>query len=127
MKLHVSSPTAINTFSGYGNGYVAVNGRRIERSLVVLPDRILEDWEPGRLEMLTVAHLEALLALAQDVILLGTGKQLRFPPAQVMRPAMAKFSAAGVGLEVMDVHAACRTYNILVAEERKVAAALLLG
>ena len=127
LKLHAASPTAINTFSGYGEDYVTVNGARIERSVVVLPDRILADWEACSLESLTVAHLAALLALRQEVILLGTGQRLRFPPPQVMRPAMAMFSAAGVGLEVMDVHAACRTYNILVAEERKVAAALLLG
>ncbi len=127
MKLHAAPQTSINTFSGYGEDYVAVNGNRYTKSMVVLPERILDDWEARSLDTLTVAHLEALLALDREVILLGTGQRLRFPPAQVMRPAMARFSAAGVGLEVMDVQAACRTYNILVAEERKVAAALLLG
>lgn len=126
LKLHASGPTSINTFTGYGDDYVAVNGRRIERSVVVLPDRILADWEAGSLEELTAAHLEALVALEREVILLGTGSRLRFPPASVLRPAMARLAAAGTGLEVMDVHAACRTYNILVAEERRVAAALLL-
>ncbi len=127
MKLHAAPQTAINTFSGYGEGYVAVNGNRYTKSMVVLPERILDDWDVRSLDTLTVAQLEALLALDREVILLGTGQRLRFPPAHVMRPAMARFSAAGVGLEVMDVQAACRTYNILVAEERKVAAALLLG
>ena len=127
MKLHAAPQTSINTFSGYGEDYVAVNGERIAKSVVVLPERILGDWEARSLDLLTVSHLEALLLLDREVILLGTGQRMRFPPAHVMRPAMARFSAAGVGLEVMDVQAACRTYNILVAEERKVAAALLLG
>jgi len=127
LKLHASGPTSINTFTGYGDDYVAVNGRRIDRSVVVLPDRILADWEAGSLDELTLAHLEALIPLDREVILLGTGSRLRFPPAAVMRPALARLAAAGTGLEVMDVHAACRTYNILVAEERRVAAALLLG
>ncbi len=127
MKLHATGPTAIHSFSGYGDDYVAVNGRRITQSVVVLPDRLIENWEPSNLEALGARHLEALLDLGREVLLLGTGPRLRFPPPAVMRPALAKFSAAGIGLEVMDVHAACRTYNILVAEERKVAAALLLG
>ena len=127
VKLHATGPTAIHSFTGYGDDYVAVNGRRIVQSVVVLPERLIEGWEPGTLDALSAAHLEALLGLDREVVLLGTGPRMRFPPPAVMRPALAKFSAAGVGLEVMDVHAACRTYNILVAEERKVAAALLLG
>ena len=127
MKLHATGPTAIHSFTGYGDDYVAVNGRRIAQSVVVLPERLIEPWEPANLEALGGAHLEALLELDREVVLLGTGPRLKFPPAAVMRPVLARFNAAGVGLEVMDVHAACRTYNILVAEERKVAAALLLG
>lgn len=127
MKLHATGPTAIHSFTGYGGDYVAVNGRHIAQSVVVLPERLIEPWEPRDLAGLETAHLEALLELDREVVLLGTGPFLKFPPAAVMRPVLAKFNAAGVGLEVMDVHAACRTYNILVAEERKVAAALLMG
>jgi uncharacterized protein len=127
VKLHSTVPSLTNTFSGYGKGYVAVNGRRIVRSIVVLPDRLLEDWEPVALADLTAAHLEALLVLGQDVVLLGTGERQCFPPPGVLQPATRRFLAAGVGLEVMDSRAACRTFNILIAEERKVAAALLLG
>ncbi len=130
MKLHQSTPTAINTFSGYGEGYVMVNGRRLEQSLIVLPERLIEDWEATIFEALTTPQLEGLLALAQEdrleVLLLGTGNRLRFPPAAILRPVAGRFAAAGIGFEFMDVHAACRTYNILVAEERKVAAALLI-
>jgi uncharacterized protein len=130
VKLHQSSPTAINTFSAYGEGYVMVNGRRIEHSVIVLAEHLIENWDATRFEALTAAHLEALLTLAQEnkleVVLLGTGSRLRFPPAAILRPVAGRFAASGIGFEFMDVHAACRTYNILIAEERKVAAALLI-
>jgi uncharacterized protein len=123
VKLHLASPSALNTFTGYGAGYVLVNQRRHEKSLVVLPEQPVQDWPPARFEDLEPAHFEMLLALAPEIVLLGTGMKLRFPRPEITR-ALAQ---AGIGVEVMDVQAACRTYNILVAEERKVAAALLLG
>ena len=126
MKLHTSKPSGINVFSGYGEGFVMVGERRIERSVIVLPERIIEDWATT-FEALTAAQLEALAGLDREVVLLGTGNRLRFPPASLMRSANARLAGSGAGLEIMDVQAACRTYNILIAEERKVAAALLLG
>ena len=126
MKLHDNKPTGVNIFSGYGEGFVLVNGRRIEHSVVVLPDRIIEDWGATTFEALTAAHLEALAELDRDVVLLGTGARLRFPGPDLMRQVRQRYAATNMGLEVMDVQAACRTYNILIAEERKVAAALLI-
>jgi uncharacterized protein len=121
LKLHLDSPTAQNAFTGYGEGYVMVNGRRIEKSVVVLPERILDDWPAPAFDALAPEHFEVLAGLGREIILLGTGTRLRFPPAQVLRPLIQ----VGLGVEVMDVQAACRTYNILMAEGRKVAAALL--
>lgn len=123
MKLHISRSGNSNVITGYGDGYVEVNKQRYERSLVVLPDRIWTDWGATTFEALVAADLEMLTTLGREVILLGTGNLLRFPTHHVMRPLID----ARIGMEVMDVPAACRTYNILVAEERKVAAALLLG
>ena len=123
MKLHLSQSGNTHVFTGYGEGYVEVNGERHERSLVVMPERLWTDWDATSFEALAAGHLEALAALGREVILLGTGNLLRFPRPELMR----SLNQAGIGLEVMDVPAACRTYNILVAEERKVAAALLLG
>jgi uncharacterized protein len=108
-------------FTGYGDGYVLVNGQRVERSVVVLPDRILADWPAGRFDDLAPEHFSMLAGLGLEIVLLGTGKRLRFPPPEVLRP----LTGTGLGVEVMDIQAACRTYNILVAEARKVAAALL--
>ena len=123
MKLHLSHVTGTNTFTAYGAGYVSVNGQRFERSLIVLPDRILADWAPDSFDALAPEHLETLATIAPEVVLLGTGAQLRFPRPEITRPLVE----ARIGLEVMDAQAACRTFNILVAEGRKVAAALLLA
>ena len=109
--------------TAYGAGFVAVNGTRFERSLVVLPDRVVTDWSATTFDALEAAHLAALVDLGADIVLLGTGASIRFPRPELVRPLVE----ARIGLEVMDVQAACRTYNILMAEERKVAAALLLG
>lgn len=123
MKLHLSRAEGLNTFTAYGPGYVAVNGLRHHRSIVVLPDRIIEDWPASSVEALTAEHLAALVAHAPEIVLLGTGAQLRFPRPEIVRPLLE----SRIGLEVMDVQAACRTYNILAAESRRVAAALLLA
>jgi len=122
MKLHLAERTADNVFSGYGAGYVEVNRERHGKSLIVMADRIVEQRLPERLEDLTSEHFEFLLGLEPEIVLLGTGDTLRFPPASLSRC----LTEARVGLEVMTTSAACRTYNILTAEGRRVAAALLL-
>jgi len=123
LKLHLESPSALNTFTGYGQGYVMVNGARIERSVVVLPERLLADWPPKTFDELAPEHFAALQGLGREIVLLGTGARQRFPRAEIIAPLIR----AGVGVEVMDLQAACRTYNILMAEQRKVAAALLFA
>jgi len=123
LKLHLDPQTAKNAITGYGEGYVMVNRRRFERSLVVMPERLLLDWPPNRFDELAPEHLAALAGLDLEIILLGTGARLRFPRPEILQSLIR----SGVGLEVMDVQAACRTYNILLAEERRVAAALLIG
>ena len=120
MKLHASGPSGVNTITGYGEGYVMVNGQRRDTSVVVLPDRV-ESWPARSFDALTAEHFSFLQSLDAEIVLLGTGPKQRFPHPRLT----AALAQAGIGLEVMDVQAACRTYNILVAEERKVAAALL--
>ena len=122
MKLHASSPTSVNAFTGYGEGYVLLNGARREASVIVLPGRVVE-WPVASFAALAEADFERIAALAPEVVLLGTGARLRFP-----HPALsAPLARAGIGLEVMDLQAACRAYNILAAEERIVAAALVFA
>ena len=121
MKIQLAGAPGRNAFTAYGDGYVMVNGARHEANLIVLPERILP-WRAAGFEALCADDFAELAGLDLEVVLLGTGATLRFPNPQVTRA----LAAARIGLEVMDVRAACRTYNILAAEERRVAAALLL-
>ena len=121
MKLHLTKISGINVFTGYGAGYVMINRERHEKNLVVLPDRLITDWQPAGFDGLQPEHFAMLAELGAEVVLLGTGARLRFPRPELTRPLIE----ARIGFEVMDNQAACRTYNFLAAEERTVAAALL--
>ena len=120
MKLHAATAGAFNAITAYGDDYVAVNGKRYESSVIVTPDRVLA-WEAKDFDSLSERDFLVLETLKVEIVLLGTGARQRFPRPQLT----AALAAARIGLEVMDVKAACRTFNILIAEERKVAAALL--
>ncbi|MFA7291797.1 MAG: Mth938-like domain-containing protein [Rhodocyclaceae bacterium] len=122
MKLQLSNPDSGYTFTAYGDDYIAVNGKRYNTNVALLPGQMLAEWTSASFEMLTEADFAKLAALAPEILLLGTGKTLRFPTPELLQPLMA----ARIGFEVMDTHAACRTYNILAAEGRKVAAAILI-
>jgi len=125
VKLHPTGPArgerALNTITGYGAGFVLVNDARHESSVIVLPERIVP-WDIAGFEALARQDFELLAGLGLEIVLLGTGARLRFPPPELTRP----LAEARIGFEVMDFQAACRTYNFLMAESRKVAAALLL-
>ena len=121
MKLQLTGAAGHNAITAYGEGYVLVNGVRYERNLIVLSDQVVA-WETASFEALGVADFERLAQFQPEVVLLGTGARLRFPPVPLTRPLVE----ARLGLEVMDVQAACRTFNILASEGRRVVAALLL-
>ncbi|MCE1242760.1 Mth938-like domain-containing protein [Oryzomicrobium sp.] len=122
MKLHLSKTDGLYTFSGYGEGYVLVNGIRHENNVLVTPTRLTPGWTGHDFDALTAEDFELLAATDAEIVILGTGNALRFPHPRLTQSLLA----ARRGLEVMDAQAACRTYNILAAEDRKVACALLL-
>ena len=122
MKLHAPAATALNTFSGYGDGFVLVNGVRHESNLIVLPDRI-ETWNVAAFDALKETDFQVFVDMRLEILLLGTGPKQRFPHPRLTQA----LAAQRVGVEAMDLQAACRTYNILMAEERRVAAALLFS
>jgi uncharacterized protein len=121
LKLHLAGVPGLNLFNGYGAGYVIVNGVRHEQSLLVLPDTV-DAWAASSFEALTSEHLAPLARRGLEVLVLGTGARLRFPRPAVLAP----LTNAGLGVEVMDTQAACRTYNILVGEGRRAAAAIIV-
>jgi len=120
MKLHQATGEGQNLFTGYGDDHVQINRERHDGSLIVTPDAILA-WDVVRFEELDEHHFQGLLDHHPEVVILGTGATQRFPHPRLS----AALAAAGVGMEVMDTRAACRTYNILLAEGRKVIAAIL--
>ena len=122
MKLHADTYSSQNTVTAYGSGFVAINGRRYERSLIVTPDSLDPEWPAATLDELRAEHLAPLAASGCDVVLLGTGARQRFPSPAILRPMIE----ARIGVEVMDTAAACRTYNVLMAEGRKVVAVLIV-
>ena len=122
MKVERELPGDRNAFTGYGEGYVEVSGKRFQTSLVVSRDRLIVDWPARSVESLSADHIAAIVELKPEIVLIGTGAQFQFPEAQLLAP----LQKAGIGVEVMDTHAACRTYNILLGEGRNVAAALIL-
>lgn len=121
MKLHLAANQGQQLFSGYGPGYVAVNGMRYERSVLVTPQAVTE-WPVGGFEALAASDFGFIGESKPEIVVLGTGATQRFPAPRLARA----LAASGAGVEVMDSKAACRTYNILVAEGRKVVAAILI-
>jgi len=121
MKLHVTPGAGLQLFSGYGAGYVSVNQVRHEHCVLVRPDAVTE-WAVSRFDALTGADFAFIAEQKPEVVIFGTGSAQRFPPPPLAR----ELAASGAGVEIMDSRAACRTYNILAAEGRKVVAAILV-
>jgi len=115
--------------SGYGNiirsfsaGELHINDTVFTDHVIVLSDAIIENWSPPSIMELSIADFTDMINAAPEVILLGTGTSQTFPPGAVMTDIMRR----GIGFEVMDTSAACRTFNVLTAERRNVVAALLV-
>ena len=122
MKIEREQSQGRNAFTGYGEGYVEVSGTRHVQSLVVSGDRLILDWPARSVESLSADHIAAIVELAPEIVLIGTGARFQFPEQAMLVP----LQKAGIGVEVMDTQAACRTYNILLGEGRNVVAALIV-
>ncbi len=121
MKLHEHGQQDLNTITAYGDDYVAVNATRHEGPLLIMPEGLLEPWPVDSPGSLTREQMDALIAHGPEIVLLGTGARQHFPHPRVTAP----LTDAGIGHEVMTTASACRTYNILMSEGRRVLAALL--
>lgn len=121
MKLNLEQHANLNLITGYGDDHLMINRQRHDGNLIVTADRILPDWAPDGYDGLGRDDLAVFVDLRPAVVLIGTGARLRFPPPAVLRPLIE----AGIGYEIMNLAAACRTYNVLVSENRAVAAGLL--
>ncbi|MDE2400285.1 MAG: Mth938-like domain-containing protein [Burkholderiales bacterium] len=122
MKLQADRPEGVNVINAHSPQSVSINGVEYTHSVLVPPTGEPLPWHAASLADLTEAHFEHIARLAPELVLFGSGPSLRFAPPALMRSLMQ----ARIGVETMDTAAACRTYNFLVAEGRRVVAALLV-
>ena len=121
LKFHLQAPGS-NLVTGMGAGWVRVGAQEYRDNIVLTGDGVTTGFAPQGFDALAETDFERLLQGAPEIVLLGTGERQRFLHPRVTAP----LHRARVGLEVMDTRAACRTYNILVAEGRNVIAALIV-
>jgi uncharacterized protein len=122
MKFTLEASSSVNLVRAYSAEQIRIGEQVIRSSCIVAADALITDWPPATLDELAASYLESIFALRPELVLLGTGAKQRFAPAEIR----AAFATRGIGIESMDLGAACRTFNILVQEERRVAAALFL-
>jgi len=121
MKFHLQDASG-HVVTAFGPSWVRIGSAEYRESVLLDPTDVAPGWAPGGFDALTAADFERMLARAPEIALLGTGVRQRFPHPRLYRA----LTAAGVGLEVMDTAAACRTYNIIAGEGRRVVAGLLI-
>lgn len=122
MKLTLENRGASNVVRSYSASSIKVGDEVLTTSSIINSDQVIRDWPPHTVEQLVAAHFDPILALKPEIVLLGTGSQQRFPPTGIMASIMTR----GIGFEVMDTGAACRTYNVLVSEDRRAVLAVLM-
>lgn len=128
LKLQPDLPASQFSITAHGPGFVEINGSRILGSTVVSPFKAPAEWPVRSVEDLKNSALSALRSQDVELLLLGTGHKQRFPPPKVLSGLMSQGPAgeAPIGVECMDTPAACRTFNLLAAEGRRVLAALII-
>jgi uncharacterized protein len=122
MKFTQQGPAGANLIRRYGADFIVIGDEEIRRSCLVSAATLVRDWAPRGVAELGAEHLAQIFEYAPEVVVLSTGANQTFPRAALR----AEFATRRIGLEVMEVGAACRTYNVLVGEERKVIGAILL-
>ena len=123
MKFTQDSPGSELVFSDYDDHSVTINEQRHTNSLIVFPDSLHEKWDAGDVADLTIENFDLVQQRRPDIIILGTGVKQIFPSVELRR----QLAASRLQLEVMNNAAACRTYNLLVSEDRDVAAAIIIA
>jgi uncharacterized protein len=115
-------PVSAVTIRQVERGRIRVGDEQIERTFAVTADHVIPDWAATQVDALKIEHFEELLGTEPDVVILGTGWEASFVPRELT------FSMArrGIGFEAMDTPAACRTFNILLAEGRRPAAVMII-
>jgi len=123
MKLELEQPGKdLYRIDSYNTGVICINGEHLTASLIITPHLLVQDWPPQSFADIASQHIEQLIQLRPEIIILGTGRQLHFLTPQLT----VLIHRQGIGFETMDTGAACRSYNLLMSEGRNVAAGLLV-
>ena len=122
MKMQPDRLEGVNTISRLETGRIWVHQTPFDHSILLPARGTVQPWDVQRYSELQPRHFESILSLSPELVILGTGDRLRFPAPGLWKCLIA----AGIGFEAMDTPAACRTYNVLASEGRKVTAALLV-
>ncbi len=123
MKMRADRMEVQNAIARHGPDGVVVGAAQYTESVIVPWQGSVLPWHVATFEELSAEHFALVASLAPELVIFGSGPRIRFPPPALLRPLID----AGIGVETMDTAAACRTYNVLVAEGRSVVAALLFG
>ena len=122
MKFTLENNPGIHFIRSYSSEELRIGEHSIRSSCIVTSNALIANWPPATLDDVQVNHLAPIFELQPELVLLGTGAKQRFAPAHIR----SAFAERGIGVESMDLGAACRTFNILAQEDRRVAAALFL-
>ncbi len=122
MTLSLDSNNAKFQIRGYKPGVIQINNQTYTKSIIVASDKLIENWRPETISDLTTADLSPIVEMKPAILLIGTGTVLHFPDIEIYGDLINY----GIGVEIMDTRAACRTYNALTAEDRHVVAALII-
>ena len=121
MKLQPDTQPHLNTVTSYGGNHIEINAIRHDESMLLMPQGPVIPWPVAQFTDLNIDHFTQIAQLKPALVIFGSGAKIRFPRPELLQPLIA----AKIGLETMDLQAACRTYNILMAEGRNVLAALI--
>jgi len=122
MSLALEDNQAKYQIRAFRPGFIQINEQTYTHSLIVCAEKLITDWPPQTITELTHEHLQIIVEMQPAILLIGTGASIYFPPLD----CYGELINAGIGVEIMDTGAACRTYNILTAEGRHVIAALMI-
>jgi uncharacterized protein len=122
VKLQPDRQPTLNTVSAYGPNYIEINAVRYETSILLMPEGPVIPWSCTEFRDLSPAHFQKIAEKKPALVIFGSGKKIQFPRPELIAPLIQ----AKIGIETMDLQAACRTYNVLMAEGRNVLAALII-
>jgi uncharacterized protein len=123
MKLEIDIPGhGLYRIESYNSGMICINGEQLTSSLIVSPRLLVNTWPPKSFIDIAPQHIDHILQMRPEIIILGTGRHLHFPTSQIS----AQIRQLGIGFEVMDTGAACRCYNLLMCEGRNIVAGLIM-